>query len=276
MSKLIVIATYWNEIEWIDYSLKQIELLNADEVYLADGNFDQKFPNFSTDGTREILIDYCSSNKNATLISPERKGKVQNTTEYLSNQPRNSFPLTRGLKGLKYLLKLNLYRYNQFLMFQRVAQGSKNFCPSNWLWTIDADQFYTDSFIKNFEKIRFEREVSLFGAHERTFPFDKNNYTTSYEKRFWNNMPHRIFMDTTFQPTRTIVRENNFRTLRYPEQDGVIIDGYYNHYKFRVTQERINMGYELGDRKSPDPNRYSNLEPFHGSHPSALKGKFDE
>ena len=68
MSRLIVIARYWNDIEWINASLEQIEYWKPDEVYLCEGNWDRKFEARSTDGTRELLDEYVLGKDNYHII----------------------------------------------------------------------------------------------------------------------------------------------------------------------------------------------------------------
>lgn len=52
---IVLFATYWNEIEWIRASLAQIDAINPTELIICDGCFDPLWPNYSTDGTREII-----------------------------------------------------------------------------------------------------------------------------------------------------------------------------------------------------------------------------
>jgi len=47
-----------------------------------------------------------------------------------------------------------------------------------------------------------ETEVGILTAEERTFFTSFDSYTTEYEQRTYNNMPHNIYPDTMIQPTR--------------------------------------------------------------------------
>ena len=58
MSRLLLLATYWNEKDWIDLSLEQIDRIDPDEVIICDGCFDSRRENRSTDGTREKIADF--------------------------------------------------------------------------------------------------------------------------------------------------------------------------------------------------------------------------
>ncbi|MFC1797873.1 hypothetical protein ACFLY2_01640 [Patescibacteria group bacterium] len=71
-TNIIIFATYWNEIDWIESSLEQIEKINPIEVIICDGCFDDTKENKSTDGTREIIEKWVSERDNARMISAIR------------------------------------------------------------------------------------------------------------------------------------------------------------------------------------------------------------
>ena len=77
-------------------------------------------------------------------------------------------------------------------------------------------------------------------------------------------------------PTRHFVVESFFSHKHYYEFAKKYHGGVYHHYKFRNNQERLNAGYNLGDRRPPEPERYSDLEKFSGSLPSVIDSVFND
>ena len=49
MNNIILMATYWNEAEFVKASLEQIDKIDPIEVIICDGCFDPKQPLNSTD-----------------------------------------------------------------------------------------------------------------------------------------------------------------------------------------------------------------------------------
>ena len=69
MNNIVLFATYWNEIEWIKSSLDQILKIDPIEIIICDGNFDPTTPNYSTDGTREIIEKFVKDNSERARIN---------------------------------------------------------------------------------------------------------------------------------------------------------------------------------------------------------------
>ena len=280
MNKLTVIATYWNEIEWIGYSLKQIEKLDPSYVIIMDGNFDKSVPNYSTDGTREHIEAFIKSKPNYVLKKVSRYSKLWGLYNYFFKSPGSRLNFIypwRLFSVAKWLFSLNTYRLNQCLNFNECLKLSPYKEPGNWLITIDADQFYSDYFFEEFRRKMNNQGIKLISAVEKTFPFDHRNYTEQYEKRTYNNMPHRIDHNSEFYPTRHLVRTNFWGKKLYNTDKKSIFDvGEYFHYKFRKDPGRLKAGYRLGDRSEPDSKRYGALLPFHGEHPLIVRDKFND
>ena len=287
---LILFATYWNERYFIEPSLRQIEALNPSEIFICDGCFDPKiFPNKSTDGTREIIENFVETHPNAYLVSALRHGFF-----------RSFWLLLRGHKHLpwwtifrpvrwKFLITSFgkvAYRRNQAMTFNQMVSFSKKWKPGSWFMPYDADQFYSDETIKKIKEItNSDNDFDLITANEWTFFGDFNQYTTEYDDRHFSNMPHRIHEDTLFQPTRSMIRETksgkfsflDFKKILakhlYINFGKTIYAGKYFHYKLNSAQ-RLKAGYQLGDRGTPNPQKY-NLKEFTGEHPCIPKEYFN-
>jgi hypothetical protein len=86
----------------------------------------------------------------------------------------------------------------------------------------DADQFYSDEVINNIKKYCNEdNKYGLLTATENTFFENFDNYTDQYEKRNFNNMPHRIYRNTFVKPTRDNHREYIFSRKYYKDDKNV-------------------------------------------------------
>lgn len=281
--ELIVFATYWNEIDWIEASLEQIDAIDPVEVIICDGCFDPARPLHSDDGTKERIEAYVRARPHARLISPVRTNRPAAFAKILAGHAK-----TRKLRAatparLKALLTTFLfhhYRLNQALTFQKMISLSRHWAPGKWFMTLDADQYYPDEMIALFRQLDRFPDAGLVCAHERTFFHDFEFYTEAYEAREFNNMPHRIFSTTNVMPTRDIVLEEfSLRSLRrkgFMKSDRYISRcmtaavGRYNHYKFKRNALRAKEGYMVGDRKAPQVNQYL-MQRFDGIHPSPVR-----
>lgn len=286
-TNIIILSTYWNEKYWVKASLAQIEKINPVEVVICDGCFDPRVPNYSTDGTREIIKKFVGRHPNACMISALRPRFF-----------RSAWLLLRGHRHLpwwtifrpvrwKFFIKsifMSSYRRNQAITFNYMISISQKWKPGMWFMVYDADQFYSDEMIEEIKKIVNDEEspFDLITGKEITFFENFEQYTDSYEERTYNNMPHRIYYDTLIQPTRGIIREaksgkvflfkNIWSRHLYIFFANAISVGSYFHYKIN-TPDRFEAGYKLGDRKKPDPTRCTTKK-FSGSHPKIIKEYF--
>jgi len=286
-SNLIIFATYWNEIDWIKPSLKQIEKLNPKEVIICDGCFDPRVPNNSTDGTREVIKEWVSKRKNARMISAVRVSRTTAFCKMLRGHSKTHFLQLFSparMKSLVLTLLTNIYRVNQALTFQKMITLSKEWNINGWFMCYDCDQFYSDDMIKKFIKeFNTNSNVGLLIGDELTFFEGFEKYTDRYEKRKYNNMPHKIFTNTNVIPTRGPVIED-FSLKSFVFNKFILGEFYINkvksenvgkyfHYKFKFSHDRLNKGYALGDRKKPDTHKYA-LQKFKGTHPEIIRKQF--
>lgn len=274
MNNIILLATYWNESEWIKASLEQIIKIDPIEIIICDGNFDSRVPNYSTDGTREIIQEFVDNNKGrARMIDAVRVNKWTKGFQFflsaglLGKMP----PFSRLNYSLRSQMIINEYRVNQALTFAKMMNLSKQWSEGKWVMSYDADQFYSDDLIDHFQITNEDSKYDLITADELTFPESFKHYTMLYEKRKWNNMPHKITDRIAVYPTRHFVNEKAFSFSHIHETARTYHAGVYHHYKFREDSTRLKASYKLGDRKPPDPNRFLGLKEFNGNHPKVIQ-----
>lgn len=278
MNNLIVFATYWNEAQWIEASLQQILKIDPIEIIICDGNFDPRVSNYSTDGTREIINKFVSENSDrALLISAERKHSLFRGINFFTDAGLDgeSIPPIRLRYSVASQLIIHEYRVNQALTFSKMMNLSKRWKRGRWVMTLDADQFYSDQVIEAFEVTNDRASnLGIITADELTFPDNFNYFSSEYEFRTWNNMPHKIVGNMAVYPTRHFVMENKFSFEHIHEFAPALHAGTYHHYKFREDQSRLDAGYKLGDRQPPSPHRFAALQPFDGKHPAVIRENF--
>lgn len=284
-NNIILFATYWNEIDWIKASLKQIDIINPIEIIICDGCFDSKYPNRSTDGTRKIIKSFVNKRENARLISAVRVDRFTGVIKMLRGHKKSRFISKFSparWKAVYKSMKDNIYRVNQALTFQYMISISKLWKPGRWFMVYDCDQFYLDEMIEKFKICNKKTKYGLLTSYELTFFQNFQYYTADYEKRNFNNMPHKIYKDTSIWPTRDLVIENfsfaGIRPRKFFENELYINKveskdiGFYFHYKMK-SSARFEQGYKLGDRVKPDISKYK-LKEFKGTHPRIIREYF--
>jgi hypothetical protein len=277
MSELILLASYWNECDWIDLSLEQIERLDPAEVIIADGCFDPRRPDRSSDGTREKIEAFVRRRgESARLIDAVRIGRAEASVAMLRGLGRRgvSLRLPRVVRALGQGTWRSLYRINQALTFGKMIQLSARWQPGNWVMTYDADQFYGDELLEELPEAIGSDDLGLLTATELTFRDTLEECTEHFESRTWNNMPHRIYRNTVVYPTRHFCLEGRLHARRYPEHVASKHIGSYFHYKFRGGQ-RAQEGYRLGDREPPRPEQWKGIQRFRGEHPRIIRDHLD-
>jgi hypothetical protein len=286
---IILMATYWNERQWIKPSLEQIRRIDPVEVIICDGCFDPDRQNRSTDGTREKIADFVSERDNATMISAQRpwrpRGVLSMFRGHAHSPLRNLFTIPRVNTAYK-SARTASYRLNQALTFKHMISHSEKWEPGRWFMTYDADQFYSDETIDKFSLTAEETNFGILTAEERTFFTSFDRYTTDYERRTYNNMPHKIYPDSMIQPTRDLVLEGPTRTdrsldsrwyeQRYIHHVDTRMIGTYNHYKIEsLDPDRFEKGYELGDRERPEGEQYE-MQDYSEDHPEIIREHFPD
>lgn len=267
-------ATYWNEIEWIHASLGQIDLINPKKVIICDGCFDPNIENKSTDGTSGIINEYCKDNNKAIKIKAVRKSKMKHVIDWLNYCRNSQVSFIPKVVGLSRMLRTNIYRLNQMATFQYMLTEFSDLKDGDWFMTYDCDQFYSDEIINSIKNINRYEDVNILTSKENTFFESFDLFTDEYEKRDYNNMPHRFLNGLRFIPTRHPARifNNKYTNCSDFEKKKKYI-GEVFHYHIK-SPERESAGYSLGDRKPPSDERKKTRK-YHGDHPGIIKEFFD-
>lgn len=283
---IILFATYWNEENWIQPSLEQIRAIDPIEVMICEGCFDPTQSRESTDDTRPILENFVADYDRASLVSARRPTTLEGVASILQG-PRESW-LSRlksvsGWKAVYKALGLVAYRRNQAATFNAMMRMSDFWEPGRWFMTYDADQFYSDAMIEEFAVTGTGIDADLLTGEELTFFDSFDRYTREYERRTYNNMPHRIFPGTMIRPTRDIVldrfsfhdlfSDGMLRNDLYVNQVSTRSVGEYYHYKMRAP-DRYAASYSVGDREEPVTDEYDFSE-FTDTHPSIIQTALD-
>jgi len=279
MNNLILLATFWNEKDFVKASLEQIDRIDPVEGMICDGCFDPKKPLHSTDGTYEIIKEYIEKRqeqgKHARLINPQRKSFFKSFFLILrmntKNNPLNMLRPSRW-RILFNSINMHPYRLNQSITFNYMINKSKFWKPGRWFMTSDCDQFYSDEAIKSFEITGKNTKYGLLTAKEKTFFKDFDSYVDNYDKRVCNNMPHKIYRNTVIFPTRRIALEQFIRYRSYEDMVECMSVGTYFHYKL-PKGGRFEKTYEVGDREKPIVESYP-VKKFTGKHPLVIQKHF--
>jgi hypothetical protein len=281
MNNIILFATYWNEIDWIRPSLKQIEKLDPKEVIICDGCFDPRVtPVSSTDGTHEIIKEWVRKRKHARMMQPIRTNRLDAFVKLVYGNSKlpwyhRLYPIHLAVALLS--LKKSIYRVNQALTFNKMIAMSKTWRIGDWLMNYDCDQFYSDDMIKKIiAYCNGEVEADLLTGKERSFFTGFDAYTEDYDKRVYNNMPHRIRKDMWIVPTREIVVEKPCMYKNYLSAVKSKPIGHYFHYKFKKDSKRYKQGYQLGDRKAPQVKNFTFKKIEKKDHPSIIRSCMED
>ncbi len=272
-SNIIIFATYWNEIEWIKVSLEQIDLINPRQVIICDGCYDPRYDNHSTDGTTKIIDEYCRNNPNAIKINAIRKSKFKHALDWLWHKTESNKELIAKFCGLYKILRTNIYRLNQMATFQAMLDNYSKITVGDWFMTYDCDQFYSDEIIKVIKDIHTYEDLNILTCKENTFFNCFQEYSDNYEKRDYNNMPHRYLDGLRFIPTRHPARVYKNRYMNCSDFDTKKqYIGEVYHYQIK-SPKRKQAGYSLGDRKPPEEERMKTRQ-FVGKHPIIIQKYF--
>jgi hypothetical protein len=218
MGKLIIIARYWNDIEWVEASLNQIEYWEGDKVYLCEGNWDQKFNAQSTDGTREFLENWVSKRENVFILD-----NLRENNNYRINQA------------------------NQSNLVMKLADAREN----DWVLLIDCDHFYFKKDIDYVKKIIKEDGNNFDYLTYNTYNF-LDGINKYYERKDNNaaKLPYKVKNETKWIPTcHPAINGKMYCEIK--ELKEKYVDVYAMHYALARLPERLDVKYKIGDRKSP-------------------------
>lgn len=235
-NKLIILARYWNDKEWIEASLNHVDYWKADKIYIAEGNWDKKFQAISTDGTRETCEKWVKDRDNAFLIDNPRQ--------------------------------FDNYRENQAFVSNKVVELSEA-SSGDWMLIIDCDHFYFKNDIDLF--IKMMKEKDFIYPIINTFNFLKNidEYYLRTDKN-GSKLPYKIIRGMKWIPTNHMaVNGKMYSDINTLKCELMPFNAY--HYAGMRLPERLKDKYNIGDRKSPDQWKggimLNNLKMYKGIHP---------
>jgi len=272
-ANIIILSTYWNEIEWVNLSLEQIEKINPKKAIICDGCFDPRYINKSTDGTTEIIDAFCNNHDYSFKMKALRKSKVKHLIDWFFYFDRSNVSIFKKMAakiyGVKMILITNVYRLNQMATFQHMLTKLSGIENNEWFMTYDCDQFYSDEILKKIKKINLFSSYDILTTKENTFFDSFSKYSNNYEKRDYNNMPHKYKKGMRFIPTRhpAMINGNRYVNVSNFTKSKKYI-GQVFHYHIK-SQERQKAGYSLGDRKNPEKDRTKTIF-FPGQHPKII------
>lgn len=240
MSKLIVMYPVWNDRDWIEACLEQLEYWKFDKLYFSEGCWDPKMPARSTDGTREYIEKYAKGKKNVWITDAIRD------SDYRTNQCNQCTFVTR----------LSEAEHGDFFMYQ----ASDFFlCKSD----IDLYKQYMEKNIFDyplFEIRNFWDSAILY------YPKTTNQAL---------NLPWRLIKRSYWKPTCHLwYKDKAYHESPHLRQSGRIpIVGY--HYEGLRSPQRIKDKYGVGDRESPvtwkSGIKLKNRLTYKGKHPEFVR-----
>jgi hypothetical protein len=246
MSKFVIMSFFWNDMDWIEQSLKQAEYWEPDEHYICEGCWDRRYPARSIDGTREYIEAYQKEHDNIYVVDNVRDGK------YRQNQA-NTCNLVLRTADLK---------------------------PGDWLMYNACDVFYFKAAIDRYKDMmeNWEFDYPVFDIWN--FWDDIELYYLHRTKQAMN-LPHRIVKGARFFGTCDLsVNGKHYHESGKCKPFQVPTIAF--HYEGFRDQARLKQKYGVGDRKSPitwnNGIKLKRRHKYTGQHPEfaipVLKQKF--
>jgi hypothetical protein len=227
--RLLILARYWNDIEWVEASLKHIEQWKPHKVVLSEGNWDPTWEPRSVDGTREILDRYSKDNSHVTLIDNCRED-----ANYRVNQATTS---------------------NQ-------AMEIMEWTPGDWMLIIDCDHFYLQDDINTvLDFMECNRAtVDYLSCMTMGFITDLKEHQLSTDL-IGTKIPYKLLPGCRWVATNHLTYRQKFYSsanLRRHHFDTI----YGYHYERMRLEDRHTDKYNIGDRKTPEQSgRFGELVP---------------
>jgi glutaredoxin len=215
MGKLIIFAPVWNDMDWIDAMIKQIEYWSPNQLYFCEGCWDPKFSARSNDGTREYVDTYIKDKLNTYVVDNLRKDS------YRENQANT----------IKMVMRLAEIESGDWVMYQ-----SCDF----YLFKKDIDLYKKYIRDNAFDYPRFE--IRNFWDTIKLYWPKMTNQSV--------NLPWRFVTGAYWIPTcHLCVKGKQYHESPHVRQKTIVIKGY--HYEgFRMSC-RLKDKYAVGDRQSP-------------------------
>ena len=238
MGKFIIFAPVWNDMDWLEAMINQIDYWKPDLLCFCEGCFDKKYPARSTDGTREYLEEIVKHRDNTWLIDNTRENDYRTNSV---NQCRKVCELAEA-KGGDWVM----YQACDFYMLKKHIDIYKELMTQpHWHYPI-------------FEIMNFWDSTELY-------------YSKWAEMAL--NLPWRLVKDYTWEPICHLAKNGTL----YNNHPKVVsrrlkVKGF--HYEGFRNKERLHQKYDVGnksDRESPvtwkDGIKLKKRSKYTGEHP---------
>lgn len=213
--KFVIFACYWNDMYWLEASLEHLLYWEPDEIYLAEGCWDSKYPERSTDGTRKHLEEWAKGRDNTFIIDNKQTHK---------------------------------YRENQAETCNAVLQTSE-LKAGDWIMYHASDVFYF-----KYDIDRYKRYMNIGSFDYPIYSIWNfwDSITEYYPHRTKQapNLPQKVIKGAKFVPTcqltiggKLYYQSNQARGMKVPTIQF--------HYEGLREEERLRQKYGVGDRQSP-------------------------
>jgi hypothetical protein len=233
---LVIFATYWNDMDWLEASLEYLEYWKPDKIYICEGCFDIKYPPRSTDGTYEYLEKWCKHKPNATLVLNSR------LEDYFTNQASVC---------------------NQVLELSNIQEG-------DWLLRIDCDHFMFKAHVeiyREFMKQDFDYPIlEVYNFWDTT----KKYFSKWTDQSIY--LPYKYHAGAKIVPVcHLAINGKLYKDI--PELKGLKTQLKGFHYEGFRSPERLKQKYDVGPahRQSPvtwkDGLKLRDRRDYDGPHP---------
>lgn len=238
MGKLILLARYWNDMDFLEASLKQVEFWDADKVFISEGAWDNCLPARSTDGTREFLEEYVISKDNWFLLN-----NIRADDNYRINQANTS----------------------------NLAMIFADWKPDDWMLIVDVDQFYLKDDIIEIKRMIAEEgnDFDFFTHQINNFFYDLNHYSVSFDTT-QSRLPSRLVEGSHWIQTNHLAVKGILYKLSPQMRQRKLTKIQALHYEGLRSMDRLDLRYSVGDRKTfweyKDGARLKNIKAYSGQH----------
>lgn len=217
--RIVGVMPVYEEADWIEYAVEGI-IDFVDELIITEGYTGAPWhfwANRSSDGTLEIL---------EKLKKRYDKIKVLKSPWHLTKE--------RG-KAWSYNRMVRASMYNE---------------PDNWIFVVDADEFYTNEQLGKIRATLEETDKDLISVHARMFVYNFRCFIPVLHARLI-----RITKGMIFKPSQNPHYKNGNSYSKRPEEtDTVLENDPMFHYSFVKPPIRMNKRLEMevqGGRRSP-------------------------
>lgn len=253
--KFVVLASVWNEANFLPAWLLQLDEIAPDEVLIAEGCFDNSLPRPSTDDSRGILETWVEARPNAKLFDVRRESRRTHILTSVDAPRRYPVVAHRFTSHSVGDLARSTYRLNQSATFTWLLSQSRVASKDTWIMTLDVDEFYPPNTLSLLTMRHFPRNNYLMPMYERRFlSVDTEVLLPHHVAIRTHNVPTRIVNNgVRFVKTRQIISTKGLRSVPLVPPKTLKIERInlpiFFHYQTRASRRQLAL--TLGDRQPP-------------------------